>query len=98
MIRCQHEVTMSHRYVPAAALMAASMLVAAQSGAVRSFQPHSEEEGLRLVTNGRFAEARQVLTGLIEDATRAGSPPVDQARRWRLLGVAENRLGRYAEA
>src|SRR5688572_21348082 len=56
------------------------------------------EAALRLVEDGQFARARQVIPGLIEDAKRTGSAPGWQAGLWHLLGVAANRLGRYEEA
>ena len=59
----------------------------------------SPQDALRLVEDGQFARARQVIPGLIEDAKRTGSAPGWQAKLWHLLGAAANRLtGRQAEA
>ena len=95
--RWRHEVTMNHRYVPAI-LTAAGILAAAQSSPLRPSQPYSDEEALRLVAKGQFAEAHQLLAGVLEDAQRNGSPPAYRVELWRLLGSTENRLGRYGEA
>jgi tetratricopeptide (TPR) repeat protein len=58
----------------------------------------SPQDALRLVEDGQFARARQVIPGLIEDAKRTGSAPGWRAKLWHLLGAAANRLGRYQEA
>jgi tetratricopeptide (TPR) repeat protein len=48
-----------------------------------------------LVTKGQFAEARKVSQDLFGDANRSVLAPNSQAGFWRLMGLVENRLGRY---
>jgi hypothetical protein len=73
-------------------------LIAAQSVSRVSPDPGSQEEALRLISIGQFVAARQVVEDLVEDAERAGSPPGYKAGLFHLLGVVQNRLGRYEEA
>jgi tetratricopeptide (TPR) repeat protein len=79
-------------------LVATGFLAAAQSSPPPPSRQGPQEEALRLVAKGQFAEARHVVAGLIEDAKHTDSPPCHQAGLWQLLGAAENRLGRYQEA
>ncbi len=95
----RHEVLMNQPKLPfVLELVAAGFLAAAQSSAPAPSLLNAQEEALQLMAKGQFTGARQVVARLIEDAERTGSPPVYQAGLWHLLGVAENRLGRYEQA
>jgi hypothetical protein len=76
-------------------LLATGFLVAGHSSPLPPSFPRPQDEVLRLVAKGQFAEARQVVAGLIEDA-RTNRFSLDyEAGLWRLLGSAENTVGRY---
>jgi tetratricopeptide (TPR) repeat protein len=79
-------------------LVVVGFLAAAQSSAPPPSPPGAREEALQLMVKGQFADARRIVTILIDDAKRTGSPLGYQAGLWHLLASTESRLGRYEEA
>lgn len=73
-----------------------SFVVVAQPGPTA--EPQLQEQALRFIEEGHFGGARDLLADLVQRAHRNGSPVAYQAELYRLLGLAENRLGRYDEA
>jgi len=84
--------------VDAAVLVAAGFLAAAQPNPPRHSHAGAQDEALRLIAKGQLTEARKLVADLIENANQTELTPDSQAELWRLLALAENRLGRYDKA
>jgi len=70
----RHKVIMNLPNVPLV-LVAPGLLAAAQSSPTPHSRPGPQEEALRLMWNGQFAEAHSVVSVLVEDTKRIDSPP-----------------------
>src|SRR5688572_10426551 len=79
-------------------LLVAGFLAAAQPSPPPPSRPDPQENALRLIEEGQFAGAGHVIEGLIAEATSKGSTRGYEATLWWIVGMAENRLGRYKEA